>query len=130
MCLITGFINFENSTEKTLQVMICLEYRGVDGNGIYTNNKTYTAKNIKELSILTSKHQPESESPTLVLGHNLHSTTSHTPQPISQQGTLIANCEIYNWETLAKRHNITAKNDAELLLKLLEKNKLKNIKLC
>lgn len=41
---------------------------------------------------------------------------------------MVANCKIYNWETIAKEENIKAKNDAELLFKLLQKHKKNPIK--
>lgn len=55
------------------------------------------------------------------LGNILHSVVGHVPQPLEEQGALTANCEIYNWEELAEKYNLEAENDAELLLKILEK---------
>lgn len=54
------------------------------------------------------------------LGHNLHAIVNKIPQPITHQGTLVANCEIYNWKSLAKEHTIQATNDADLLCQLLD----------
>ncbi len=55
-----------------------------------------------------------------VLGHVLHSVVGEVKQPVHNEGTLIANCEIYNWEQLANEYNLEVENDAELLLELLE----------
>ncbi|MFB6294540.1 MAG: diphthine--ammonia ligase, partial [Candidatus Nanohaloarchaea archaeon] len=41
-------------------------------------------------------------------------------QPLQGAGTLVANCEIYNWEELADTHGIDARNDADLLHALLD----------
>jgi asparagine synthetase B (glutamine-hydrolysing) len=58
------------------------------------------------------------------LGHNLLSIVGFVPQPLqNKDSVLIANCEIYNWENLCKTEKIQAKNDSELLFKLLQKYK-------
>lgn len=59
------------------------------------------------------------------IGNILHSVVGHVEQPVKQNGVLTANCEIYNWKQVSKEENIEAENDAELLLKLLDKNKQK-----
>jgi asparagine synthase (glutamine-hydrolysing) len=64
-------------------------------------------------SIEVSGGEPE-------LAFNLHSIVGHLQQPIGGEGTLVANCEIYNWEKLAEKHDLECENDAELLLKLLD----------
>ncbi|MBW2971607.1 diphthine--ammonia ligase, partial [Candidatus Woesearchaeota archaeon] len=61
------------------------------------------------------------------IGHNLHSVVGTVPQPLSGKGTLVTNCEIYNWRELNIRHKIGAVNDADLLLKLLDKRGPGNI---
>lgn len=63
------------------------------------------------------------------LGHNLHAIIDLVKQPIKEDNNyIVANCEIYNWEELNKKHNLNAKNDAELLLKLINKKGINNIK--
>lgn len=59
------------------------------------------------------------------VGHVLHSVVGEVKQPLSGEGTLAANCEIYNWEELSHKHDIEAENDAELLFKLLEDKGIK-----
>lgn len=55
-----------------------------------------------------------------VLGHVLHALVGEVPQPVTQQGTLLFNGEIYNWKELAATHNIDAENDTDLLVQLLD----------
>ncbi|MFB6241689.1 MAG: diphthine--ammonia ligase [Candidatus Nanosalina sp.] len=63
------------------------------------------------------------ETENFSLGHRLHPVVSELPQPLQENGTHTANCEIYNWKELAEKHDFEARNDAELLLKILdEKN--------
>ncbi len=54
-------------------------------------------------------------------GHFLHSVVGRVEQPLEGDGVLIANCEIYNWKELSEKYGIEAENDAELLLKLLDR---------
>ncbi len=57
-----------------------------------------------------------------VLGHALHAIVNHVKQPIEFMGSYIsANCEIYNWKELSEKYKIDAKNDAELMIRLLDK---------
>jgi diphthine-ammonia ligase len=60
------------------------------------------------------------ETENFSLGHRLHPVVGEVPQPLEGEGVLTANCEIYNWRELAEKYNLKAKNDAELLLKLLD----------
>lgn len=122
MCGIIGYINHENSISKTIKSMKKISYRGIDACGIYYDNQIIIAKNPKELQ--TTIPNQESQ---ITFGHLLHSIIDFIPQPIKQQGTLISNCEIYNWKQLCKSYNIKAKNDSEMLLKLIEKNTPENI---
>jgi asparagine synthase (glutamine-hydrolysing) len=63
------------------------------------------------------------------LGHNLHAIIDLIKQPIKEKNNyIVANCEIYNWKELNKKYNLNAKNDAELLLKLINKKGTNNIK--
>ncbi len=54
------------------------------------------------------------------LGHVLHPVVGDVEQPLQREGTLVANCEIYNWQELAEEYSLDVRNDAELLLELLE----------
>ncbi|MDY6769676.1 MAG: diphthine--ammonia ligase [Candidatus Nanohaloarchaea archaeon] len=54
------------------------------------------------------------------IGHVHHPIVGDVPQPIGEDTTLAANCEIYDWEGQAERHGIDAENDADLLHALLE----------
>ena len=56
-----------------------------------------------------------------IFGHTLHAIIGHVKQPLHKQGYLTANCEIYNWQELNQKYNLQAENDAELLLKFLDK---------
>ncbi len=59
------------------------------------------------------------------LAHTLHSIVGCVEQPLENKNTLlVANCEIYNWKELEKKHELNCKNDAELLHQLLDKNGL------
>ena len=104
MCGIVGIFNNKDAEKKVATALEILKNRGKD------NTST---KKIDKNSIL---------------GHTLHAIINHIPQPITEQGTLTANCEIYNWQELNKTYNLNAKNDAELLLKFLDKFNLENIK--
>lgn len=58
------------------------------------------------------------------LGHALHSIVGDVGQPLESEGLISANCEIYNWKELREEYGIEAENDAELLLKMLDKKGL------
>lgn len=55
------------------------------------------------------------------IGHYLHSVVGELSQPIQEEGLLSANCEIYNWQELNEEYGWETENDAETLLKLLDK---------
>ncbi len=63
------------------------------------------------------------------LGHVLHSVVGNVEQPLEGEGVLAANCEIYNWEGLARQLGTDAENDAELLLSLLDREGLDALEL-
>ncbi len=58
------------------------------------------------------------------LGHILHSVVGEVEQPLEGDGTLVANCEIYNWQELDEKYGYGAGNDAELLLWMLDEKGL------
>ncbi len=56
------------------------------------------------------------------IGHVLHSVVGEVEQPLEGEGVLAANCEIYNWKEIAAEHGLNVRNDAELLLKMLDRS--------
>ena len=61
------------------------------------------------------------------LGHVLHSLVGYVEQPLVGKGVFVTNCEIYNWQDLCLKYQISARNDAELLFFLLEQRPLDDI---
>jgi len=97
MCGIIGAFNTENHEDIVKKAMQILNYRGIDGQKIITK---------KDYSI----------------AHLLHSIVGFVIQPITiDKDTLLANCEIYNYKELSKKYGLKVKNDAELILKLIQK---------
>ena len=141
MCGITGIFNQENAISKIISANEAILNRGKDGFGLVALSSKikrkeksdffeYYAKSLKEikekieLDDLNSKLEINN-----VLSHNLHSIVGNVVQPLKgKNGYLAINCEIYNWEELAKKESIKCNNDAELVLKLIEKNSLKDLK--
>ncbi|WP_414837475.1 diphthine--ammonia ligase [Candidatus Nanosalina sp. VS9-1] len=78
------------------------------------------------------KHRGQScsieETENFSLGHYLHSVVGTVEQPLEEEGLLSANCEIYNWKELNRKYGWDTENDAETLLKLLEKKGVKGLK--
>lgn len=70
------------------------------------------------------EHRGRSSSTEGMLGHVLHPVVGRVEQPLQSEGVIAANCEIYNWKELAEEHRLDAENDAELILKLLDKKGL------
>jgi len=100
MCGIIGcfFKGHEAFTKKAAEI---ISYRGIDGVNILSN---------KDYSI----------------AHLLHSVVGFVRQPLIEKGNcLIANCEIYNYMELAKKYGLEVSNDADLMLKLINKIGLK-----
>ena len=111
MCGILGAFNTEDSAKKIASAMQSMQNRGRDGYGFWCDNKINYADNLLNLKLKDGN----------ILAHCLHSVVGFIRQPIQEKGVLVANCEIYNWKELAKEHKIKADNDAELLLKLIDK---------
>jgi asparagine synthase (glutamine-hydrolysing) len=104
MCGILGLYNFQNIDAKARTALESINYRGKDHSKIIYNGN-------------------------FAFGHNLHSVVDYVPQPLeTKKGILVINCEIYNWRTLARKNKVRTKNDAELVLKLLDKTRLSNSK--
>jgi len=63
------------------------------------------------------------------IAHTLHSIVGCVEQPLeSEFSTFTGNCEIYNWQKLAEKHNLEPSNDADLLHKLLDKKGMEALK--
>ncbi len=102
MCGIIGVFGEKNSNNLAKKALSRISYRGRDGQ-IFITNEDYT------------------------IGHALHSIVGHVKQPFSSLNNFfVGNCEIYNWKELKKKYKLNAKNDAELLFKLLEKKGCSN----
>ena len=111
MCGIVGIFHQKNAPEQIKSALALLCNRGKDGIGV-SNGKVIAHS--KDLSALPSLPG------TSLLGHTLHAIVDEVPQPLQGKGTLVANCEIYNWRELNKKYKFNAKNDAELLLHFLD----------
>lgn len=98
MCGIIGLFNASSAEQAVLAGLNAIQNRGKD----------------------CQKVVPVAN-PRCAMGHCLHAVVSRVPQPFQGKGTLVANCEIYNWKTLAEQEKSNAGNDAELLFQLLEK---------
>ncbi|MBN2457738.1 diphthine--ammonia ligase [Candidatus Woesearchaeota archaeon] len=85
------------ASELVKKGLKAIQYRGRDGQGIFCKG-------------------------SYAIGHCLHSVVGRVKQPLicSNDSAFAANCEIYNWLELNKRYGLSAKNDAELMLRLFE----------
>ncbi|MDD3888266.1 MAG: diphthine--ammonia ligase [Patescibacteria group bacterium] len=100
MCGIIGcfFKSHESFVKNAAKV---INYRGIDG-----------------LSVVSKKDYS--------IAHLLHSIVGFVRQPLEDKGNyLIANCEIYNYKELAREHRLVVSNDADLMIKLINKIGLK-----
>lgn len=114
MCLITGFVNFDDSVEKCLKVLEFLKYRGPDSSGIYFDEKIVFEDDFKGL-------KNENVQSDFVLGHNLLSIVGFKPQPLfDERYVLVSNCEIYNWKELNLKFELNCSTDSEVLFELLK----------
>ena len=120
MCSIIGFVNHENSKEKTLKALSTLEQRGKDAYGIYDGNKLEITKSLVDFSPKDKATQVIDEISSITLGHGLHSIEGFQPQPIQGKGILIFNGEIYNYKELNKQLKITTDSDTQTLLAYLD----------
>jgi asparagine synthase (glutamine-hydrolysing) len=106
MCGIFGVYNTENKNVSAAMRMLAA--RGSDSAGWFDGNKIMTGS--LDLLLFSSTG----------MGHVLHAIVAVVPEPLQGKGVLVFNGEIYNWEFLAKEENYRARNDAELLLQLLD----------
>ena len=67
------------------------------------------------------------ETENFAVGHTLHSVVGELQQPIREEGLLSANCEIYNWKELNEKYDWETENDAETLLKILERKGIEGL---
>lgn len=102
MCGIIGVFGRKNAKDLVKKGMVILKNRGKDAEGIY-----YKGNNC--------------------VGHLLHSIVSFLKQPLIGRGVFGSNCEVYNWRELDEKYKLDAKNDSDLIFKLLEKNGIENI---
>ncbi|MBN1376703.1 TIGR00289 family protein [Candidatus Woesearchaeota archaeon] len=113
MCGIIGIFNRKNADNLVVEGMKIIKNRGKDGFGICTEKEKYSSE--KKIKSGIRNHSENA------MGHCLHSVVSFLPQPITGKGKFISNCEIYNWKALNNKYKLKAKNDSELLFKLIEK---------
>lgn len=118
MCGIIGIFNHPEANQKIKAALALLHNRGKDGCGLASEKELFTAQNLVNLPIFKDQN---------LLGHTLHAIVDHLPQPLKRKGTLSANCEVYNWEELARTYGFTAKNDADFLLQFLDTYGLEKI---
>ena len=89
------------------------------------------SRNYTSFDLLSHRGRDSSNlilTPQGLIGHHLHATNGYVKQPfIDEDNWLTINCEIYNWEELAKKYKVTARNDSDLAWKLLLKYGIKII---
>ena len=108
MCGIIGACNKENASQVVATGLEKIQERGRDASGYWDGKVIHSTKGI------------EQSKTTTILGHVLHAIVDVIPQPLEKgKNILIANCEIYNWKELKGKFALNVKNDAELLLHLL-----------
>lgn len=119
MCGILGIYG-SIEQQKLAAALHLTSVRGKDCYG-YWFQQLSEVKTFSSLEKMQTALQKESLHP-LVFFHSLHAVVGFVPQPLFDPATgssLIANLEIYNWKELVEKYKIDAKNDAELLFRLL-----------
>ena len=112
MCSIAGSFNTKYSFQIIKSALLTMQQRGKDGCGYFDGDLNF-APHPEDL--------PQSNEEN-ILAHNLHSIVNLVPQPLrDNKAILVSNCEIYNWEELCEKYKIQAKNDSDLILKLINK---------
>ncbi|MBI4053337.1 MAG: diphthine--ammonia ligase [Candidatus Diapherotrites archaeon] len=96
MCGIAGFFGFPDAKARAEKALDCMQDRGLDCRKVVAEKEN-------------------------AFGHLLHSVVGSVEQPLRGKGVFASNCEIYNWKELAKRHKAGARNDSELVFRLLER---------
>ena len=134
MCGIIGVFNYKGDFGAVFDGLERINYRGRDGYGAYIQydetKKTFYSKKISEIkediNNLNKKYKLKDKNIVL---HCLHSVVGYVKQPIKgKEGVLVSNCEIYNWNKLNKKYKLNARNDSDLLIRLIEKKGLNKIK--
>lgn len=110
MCGIIGVFNNPSAVEQVTIALPLLRNRGRDCAGIATQDTLQQNKQ----GVFSAPHSDNA------VGHTLHSIVGYVPQPLRGKGTLVANCEIYNWQELSKRYSLPSANDADFLLHFLD----------
>lgn len=121
MCSIIG-IKGQNSKNKIFKMIELLNHRGPDATGIYSDNKVLYNSQIYDI--------PESN---FIMAHNLLSIVGDNEiQPIQSNNlTLVANAEIYNYADLKEKYEIydvKSASDCEIILKIIEKHYADDLK--
>jgi len=122
MCGIIGIFNAKNANIK--QGLKIIKNRGKDYYGIANELDFDYKKKIDLLKLHPVNSKPSSSKNENVIGHCLHSIVSFIPQPLvnnKSKNRFVINCEIYNWKKLNNKYKLKAKNDAELMFRLIEK---------
>ncbi|MFH1589343.1 MAG: diphthine--ammonia ligase [archaeon] len=96
MCGIIGVFGREDSLKLVKEGIKLLENRGRDGKSFH-DEKNFS------------------------FGHCLHSMVGHVKQPFVDKEIMVVNCEVYNWKELNEKYNFKARNDAEVIFKLMQK---------
>ncbi len=110
MCSIIGCFHNEHAFSQVQKGLALMRQRGRDGCGYYDGN----------IQLAPSPEQLPPSKEKNILGHGLHAIVNVVAQPLQEKNAvLVANCEIYNWKELAKEYTIKAKNDSDLLVKLI-----------
>jgi diphthine-ammonia ligase len=112
MCGIAGFYATAEAASKVRAALTTMASRGKEAAGLYDGLVTHVS---------TPADLPYSGSES-ALGHVLHAMVGCVAQPVQGKGVLVANCEIYNWKALAAHEGISAENDTQVLLHLLDKH--------
>ncbi|MBI3032370.1 asparagine synthetase B [Candidatus Woesearchaeota archaeon] len=119
MCGIFGVFG---KKQEFLKNIILLKKRGNDGSGFCTKKYAFKTDDFSLLQEkLASISNEEKEQGILI--HALHALVGNIKQPIMNHDTgnkLVMNGEIYNWKELKKKYRLNGKNDAEILLEMLE----------
>ncbi len=129
MCGIIGIWGKNIDLAKAASI---ISNRGKDGYGFATEKEVFHTKS-KSVFLRELKTIKNNESKNILI-HNLHSVVGYEMQPFrsnaANTAVFSANCEIYNWKQINDKCRFMAKNDAEVLFKLLEdyRKKQKTIK--
>jgi len=114
MCSIMGIKGYKVKNQL-FSMIETLNHRGPDATGIYSNKKVFI-----------NEEKDHIDDSNFMLAHQLLSIIGDNEvQPLQSENlTLIANAEIYNYEELIKNHNIhnlKGSSDCEIILKLIER---------